>query len=552
MKKLTALLLALLMVFAFAACTNDEPANNEGNNEPNTENNGNNEENNTSDEVNEITVIWQAEPNTLDPVFSGQMYGDNIFELVFDRMVGYKESETGAPVLTDWGLSKSWENVDELTWRFYLYDNVKFQDGEPLTTEDVVYTFERTVDPELGAAGNYQYAYPALFLDEMVVIDDYTIEFKTSQPVVLFPDWMKEFFIFPKHYYEANEVDFLSINPMGSGPYKMTEYKLNELLVLERDDNYWNDQYRGYLDKITFRFAAEAATRVAELVTGNADIIDKVELTQKTAVEDGGMNFVEIASGTREYIGLVQYNNKHLTVKELRQAINYAVDWDTIANTLMGGYSVGNRLRSFAPTQIQDEDIHQYTYDVAKAQELMASVGYKDNDGDGFVEDANGNAFELTIAVNATNVMRKDYTQAVAQYMSEAGIKTNVDLVDWNTFTVDLQAKNISQELYVIGSGPAFEISGDATDLYYASSANYVNWINDEYTELYEELGTCFDTERRAEIGHRLQEIAAEEAPWIFLYSPALYYGVSNRVEWTPMANGRTFLREAKVVGYEY
>jgi len=555
MKKLLALLLALLMVFAFAACTNDEPANTdtpdtgkEENKEPEKEEN----KDPAVEEKNEITVIWASEPNTLDPVYSGQMYGDNIFELVFDRMVGYKESESGAPVLTDWGCAKEWENVDETTWRFTLHDNIYFQDGEQMTTEDVVYTFERTVDPEVGGAGNYQYAYPALFLEEMVVIDDYTIEFKTSQPVVTFPDWMKEFFIFPKHYYETNDFDYLSLNPMGSGPYKMVEYKLNELLVLERDDNYWQDQYRGYVDKINFRFAAEATTRVAELLTGNADIVDKLNFSVREQVEEGA-NFIMLASGTRQYLGLTQYNNPALQIKEVRQAFNYAVDWDTIADTLLNGFSKGERLRSFAPKQIQADDIFTYPYDLEKAKELMTQAGYVDNDGDGVVEGPDGKPLELRMATPAGRyVMDKEIAQTVGQMLGEIGVKVNVEIVEWNSFTPSLQAHETEYDIFQLGSGPSFSIGGDATDMYITSSANYVEWINDEFTELYDELSGCFDQERAKEIEHRLQEIAAEEAPWIFLYNPPLFYGVSDRVEWKAMSNGRTFLRETKVVGYEY
>jgi len=556
MKKWMALLLAVLMVFALVACTNEEKPEEQTpntNEEPQKPQENEPEKEEKSEEVNEITVIWASEPNTLDPIYSGQMYGDNIFELVFDRMVGYRESETGAPELMDWGVAERWETIDELTWRFYLHDDIYFQDGEHLTAEDVVYTFERTVDPVVAGAGNYQYAYPSLYLEEMTVIDDYTIEFKTSQPVVMFANWMKEFFIFPKHYYETNEFDKLSLNPMGSGPYKLTEYKLNDVLVLERDDHYWGETHRGYIDKITFRFTPEATTRVAELITGNADIVDKLNFSLQEQVESGGAKFVVLASGTRQILGFTQYNDPALLIREVRQAVNYAVDWDTIAQTLLNGFSEGERMRSFAPKQIQDPDIFAYPYDPEKAVELLTQAGYVDNDGDGIVESPDGQPLELDIATPAGRyVMDKEITQAVAQYMGDIGIKANVEIIEWNTFTVDLQAKQTSFDLFCIGMGPSFHMIGDATNLYHESSANYGGWVNDEYTELYDELGGCFDEARAAEIGHRLQEIVAEEAPWVFLYNPPLFYGVSERVEWQAMANGRVFLREAKVIGYDY
>lgn len=547
MKKVVSFILALLMIFAFAACSNEEtPNTNEQTN--NQQNNESNESAEVQEEVNEITVMWADAPMTLDPVYSSDMYGDNLFELIFDRLVGYNSDYELTP-----GIAKSWEMIDEYTWLFHLQENAYFQDGEQVTAEDVKYTFDRTADPEVNCIGNYAYAYPSIYLKECTIIDDFTVQFTTEQPVVLFVDWMKEFFIFPKHYYETNDFDYFTMNPMGSGPYKLVEWKMGEHIIVERDDNYWQDTYRGYIDKITFKFAEEAATRAAELVTGNVDIVDKLNFSLQQTVEDNGANFVIKESGTRQYIGFTQYGHPALQIKEVRQAINYALDFDTMAATLLNGYGVGQRMASMVPAPVTSDKVTAYTYNPEKAVELLAQAGYKDLDGDSFVEDADGNALELLMYTPSGHyVQDKEIAQVVASYIEKIGVKCSVELVEWGSYCDAMDAKALTCDLFFIGSGPAFSVSGDTTDLYAYSSANYGDWVNDEYTALYDELSGCFDKARQQELSDALQLLVQEEAPILFLYYPPLFYGVSDRVEWEPMSNGRTFLREAKVIGYNY
>ena len=541
MKKWIALCMVVAFLLTAVACT-QQP------NTSGTTNNTGEEKDANAGETNEIAVMIAGEPTTLDPIYSGSMYEDNIFDLVFDRLVRENESYEAEPAL-----ATSWEMVDEYTWRFYLDENAKFQDGEPVTAEDVVYTFERTADPAVGCTGNYAYAYPSLFLESCTALDDYTVEFKTEQPVVLFVDWMNEFYIFPKHIYESNDFEYLSQHPVGSGPYKLESWKIGEYIILNRDPSYWSDSHSGYIDKITWRFTTEASTRASELITGNVDLVDKMNFSFQEQIEDSGKIFEAIQSGTRQYIGITQYNNPALQVKEVRQALNYAIDFDTMAETLLNGYGVGERMASFAPPEIADDRVEAYPYDPDKAVELLEQAGYTDTNEDGFVEDAQGQTVALTLQTPAGHyVQDKEIAQVIASYIEAIGIQCSVELVEWGAYCDAMDAKELTGDLFLIGSGPSFTVSGDATDLYYASSANYGNWIDDDYTRIYEALGKTFDEDEQEDLAYELEKLAHDEAPWIFLYFPPLFYGMSERLDWQPLSNGRIFLRDAKVVGYDY
>ena len=545
MKKLTALLLALLMIFAFAACSNpedpvtpDTPDTEEPNNEAQTP------DNEAADDKT-ITVLMANPPSTLDPHFSSGWCEAAHRYMIWDNLVTYDHNYQIIP-----SVATEWKMIDELNWEFTIRDDVYFSDGEKLTTEDIKYSFDRIEDPNINATGHFIYCKSGAKIASVEIIDEHTIHFTTEIPNAEFLMWMKEYPILPKHYYEANELDFLAQNPMGSGPFVCTEFNPTDGCTMVRNEDFWGwgeGLNTTNATKIEWRYVPEISTRAAELIAGNADIIEKMSMDFKDQLNESG-TFLEVASGTRQYIGIAQNEGANPALKDVRvrQALNYAMDVETMCATMFGGF--GERANSYvAPPN--NSDTPTFTYDPDKAKELLKEAGWEDRDGNGVVENEAGEELRLTMVTTVNYATKdKDMAQSVAFYLEEIGIPVILDSVEWSIYAGYRSERDFQHDLFLSTSGPEFYAAGDLADLYHDNGANYIHWNSPVYTELYDELCSSFDQQRKEEIVREIDQLMIDEAPIIYMIYPPIYFGLSERVQWEAWGNTAVFLRDVQVV----
>jgi peptide/nickel transport system substrate-binding protein len=483
-----------------------------------------------------VIVLQGVDAVTLDPHQTSSLPEANILLHIYDTLTTYDDNMKLIP-----GVAESFRNLpnDRSVWEFKLRPNVKFSNGEALDANAVKYSFERGMNPQIGR-GNTTYLNNNLGIREVRAVDPVTVQIVTRVASPVVPGFLTEYNLVPPKYYTDTPPAQVATRPIGSGPYRLVEWRKDEQVVLEVNPNYWGP--RPGPRRIVWRPVPESSARLNELIRGNADIVvnvppdlvDSVKRVQK--VQD-------IQGGRRIFIGITQYNHAALRDRRVRQALNYAVDVDAIAKGVLRGF--GKRTASTVNPPWQDGNIKPYPFDQRRAGQLLDEAGWRAGAGGTRVRD--GQPLSLTLmGPNGRYLKDRDVTQAIGSYLQQVGINLNVKIIDWPQYIpVVLQKK--ADDLYMIGSGTNFEGQADISDLQMNSSSNYGNWRNDDFERHWQQLIGEFDPAKRRQILSQMQEVVREDAPYIFLYFQVDIYGISNRVTWTPLPNERIRLFRASV-----
>lgn len=494
-----------------------------------------------ADQQESVVVMQMGEPAALDPCYSGSNSEMMIFSHIFDTLLALVDNSPVPNVATSWEISD-----DHLTWTLTLRDDVYFSDGEQLTANDVKYTFDRAMDPANNCTGNYLYCIDGMKLESVDVVDDFTVELHTSEPCASIGGYLADICVLPQHYYEGLSQEEAAVKPLGSGAYTLESFDTaNGVITLKRNHNWWKElagESKGNIETIVWRTSSEESTRVAELISGGADIIDYVTSDFKDQVE-ASATYVSSKSARREFIGIT-FNNENEVLKDVnfRLALQYAVDVQTIIDTLRGGES--ERTGSFANEPNQNPDDVPYPYDTEKATELLEESGITDSDGDGFVE-YNGEKVHLVLTATGHYTKDVEIMTAVASYLEAVGIECEVQTTEWSTFLSQVEAHAIPSDLWFMTSGGSPDVQGDLTDFLSTNSGNYGDWNNADYDAKYKELAGEFDEDKRLELAYELQDIMYNDPPIVFFDFMSNAYGVSDKVDFTPRVDGRIDLSDA-------
>jgi peptide/nickel transport system substrate-binding protein len=469
--------------------------------------------------VKEVVILASGDPPDFDPHTSGATEKSNVVHNVYDSltMLDADQTETLPALATEWEL------IDDLTWEFKLREGVKFHNGEDFTAEDVKFSAERLHDPNAEVA-RLTSSLPDF--DHAEVIDDYTVRIHTKSPDPILPQRIYGLLIVPNEYTASISESEFAMSPVGTGPYKLAEYVPGQRIVMEANDDYWGG--RPKVDRLVIRPVPEPSTRVAELQTGGADIIQQAPVAQMAEIEASGNARVEVRDGRRvAFVGLdlLPGGPEALQDKRVRHALNHAVDVDLILQTINEGY--GTRLATnFRPDFFGfDPNAKPFEHDPEKAKQLLAEAGYAEG---------------LTLSFQTSDQVfpgAVEVVQALAEQLRAVGITVNVDVVDHATFrsiVIAGQEAHETEDMYAWNWGaldpdPDSPLSGT---LHCEGISSY--YCNPELDALIESGRREMDRTKRAEIYRQVQALLLEEAPFIFLFQIPDVYGVSNRVVFEP------------------
>ena len=308
---------------------------------------------------------------TFDPAMYRDRDTEAVLRNMFDSLVTHTLEGKVVPQL-----ATSWTKVDDKTYDFTLHSGVTFQNGDPLTADDVVYTFHRILTP--GAVNGDTSPRAGLLgpIDHVEKVDATHVRFvyKDPFPESLLLQALVHFQIVPQAYMEKVGVDGFKKAPIGSGPFQFDRGSLDSQIVLKRYDGYWGGPAK--LAQVVFRMMPEPSTRVAALLSGEVQIIQAVPPDLVARLQGAPNVSVKTAEGTRAY--QIELNNKVAPFDDarVRQALNLAVDWDSILKNIYQGD--GQRLATaFLPSGFgYDASLKPYPYDPARAKELLQQAGY--------------------------------------------------------------------------------------------------------------------------------------------------------------------------------
>lgn len=406
-------------------------------------------------------------------------------------------------------LATSWEVIDDLTWKLTLREGVKFHNGAPFNAEAVKYSLERPHKPDYETGDKII----DVAISHVDVIDEYTVHVVTKEPIPILPQRLSRngaFIVEPGHYESLSQED-ASRMPVGTGPFKLIEWVRDQRIVMERNNDYWGPKPN--FERLVYRIIPEPATMLAEVLTGGVDIAP----VSPSNVED-----VRAANGVNLIVGdslvratLIVNQNVHEAFKDARvlQAMQWAIDTDA----LIEAFALGDAQQSITMVNPPNENpnLKPYGYNPDKARELLAEAGY----ADGF-----------TVEMDVLHPDALDWSEAVAFYLSEVGIKiSQVNMLSRAVMVPRMNEGTLNLHTHHWSAGE----NTPETDMWATHPdrpSNSTNWSNPEWNALYAELVTTVNQERRTEISNRMQEILYTEGPWLTQFRVPLFRAVSGRV----------------------
>ena len=415
-------------------------------------------------------------------------------------------------------LAESYETIDDSTWEFKLRDDVTWHNGDPFTAADVKWTLERVATDE-SLAENHIFS----VIKEVQIVDDYTVRIITDGPYPTMLSLLSKngSQMMPSKYIEENGLDYYLENPIGCGPYKFKEWVKDDVVVLERYDDYFGET--PYWDEVRFRSIPEASTRVAELLTGNVDIIVNVPTNEWDRIDENEGTEMVLGNGTRIYNVIMKWDSTPTQNQQVREAVAYALVAQTIIDTVLKGAGTPCYTRIAPGVFGQDESLYGIDkYDVEKAKELVASSGY------------NGEEIELLVPTGRY-LMDADVGNVVAGMLQQVGLNVKVNVLEWSAYINKFNAGEFNGMALIAYGDDFFDASYGMNEYRTENCTPISCYSSTEYDELYLEALSNMDPDSRAEQLVEMQQMIfvdeCVQAPFIHLKVP---YGISSDINFTP------------------
>jgi peptide/nickel transport system substrate-binding protein len=492
-----------------------------------------------------LVFSFGSQVPTLTPFLSGDAYASRIQEWVLDTLA------TRDPETLEWLplVAESWtEALDGLSITFKIRDGATFSDGEPVTAEDVAFSWRFLMDPKIAAPR--ERAYFSRVSD--VTVDGSEVTFHFEEPYFLsFEMVATQLMILPEHFYgrylesvEAAEQYNTSTGLLlGSGPYRMaspTDWKPGDLIELVRNERYWGWVSPPFERRIWKTISADAA-QLTEFKNGGIDLYSATPLEYRDLLEDEG---VQARSESYEYYNprggyiYIAWNTKRddqptfFADRRVREAMTYLTDRQRIVDEILLGYAMPAN-GPFNPLGRQaDPDVVTRKFDLAKAKALLADAGFEDRDGDGVLESPDGQPLAFKLTYPSGSDAFKRVMLLLKDLYVRAGVLMEPDPVDWPVLIELLNTKNF--DAVSLGWTGNFEI--DVYQNLHSSQTdpggdNFISYENPKLDALIEAARRELDEDKRMAIWHQVHQEIWRDQPYTYLFRAKALVFVDRRIQ---------------------
>lgn len=465
-----------------------------------------------------------GDASNLIPLLASDSASHNIAGMVYNGLVKYDKDMN---IVGD--LAESWEiSQNGLVITFHLRKGVKWHDGYPFTSADVLYTYQVTIDPKTPTA----YAGDFLKVKRVEALNDYTFRVTYAKPFApALISWSSA--ILPRHLLSGKDItkSTLARHPIGTGPYMFKEWVAGQKITLASNPDYFEGQ--PYIDGRITRIIPDSATMFLELRAQNIAMMGLTPLQYTRQTENNlfknNFNKYRYLSFAYTYLG---YNLKNplFTDKRVRQAISYAINKNEIISGVLlnlgkpanGPYKPG--------TWAYNDKVKIYDYNPKKARELLHEAGWTKLNSEGVLE-KDGKPFIFEIVTNQGNETRQKCAEIIQRQLKEIGIIVKIRVLEWSAFVTDFINKRRFDSVIL---GWTIPLDPDAYDVWHSSKTapeelNFISYKNPEADEMLEKGRSTFDQKERKKYYDRFQEILAEDQPYTFLYVPEALVIIHNR-----------------------
>lgn len=471
-----------------------------------------NSNNSSTDIAKKDTLIvgMSADAKSVDPHGAGDSSSVNALNGVVETLVRYNDNGEITPLLAE-----SWEQVDELSYKFNLRKGVKFHNGEEMKANDVVFSFKRALSP---VGSKVQYIMNAVDGDGFEIIDDYTLIIRTKEPFTPFISYLPYIgaAIVSEKYYTENP-DAPS-KPIGTGPLKFLDWKKGNELTYTRYDEYWGDKTK-YKDLI-IKIIPENNSRLIELETGSIDIALNVSPNDYQRINNSKDMKLLTTPSTQFTQVVLNTQKKPLDDVRVRQAIDYAINEEAIVQSVHRGsarYTPG----AITPEQLYfDDSDTKCKYDLEKAKALIKEAGYE-------------NGLSLTL-YTSENQVRIDTSTIIQTQLKEIGINLEIKVLEAATFYDAVM--NGEHDLAISGWGaigfkdPDNNIFGPIHSDQIPDN-NYCFYSNPDLDKLLNAQRALPNGPEREKAVKDAQKLIRQEVPYITFDNPDQAVGVRSYVK---------------------
>lgn len=454
----------------------------------------------------ELIVGQGADAKSLDPHATNDQPSSRVMTQIYDTLVVQNKDGSISP-----SLAKEWKQLDNLTWQFVLEKGVKFHNGEELKASDIKFTLER-------ALASPTVAHILSSIDSVKIEDDYTFNITLKDPFAPILAHLAHgaaSILNEKAVTDGGE-DY-GQNPVGTGPYKLSGWQVGDSIDLVANESY----FKGVAptSKIKFRNIPEGTNRSIALETGEVDIAYDIDPIDKSRVEGhSDLSLIEEPSLSIAYIGF-NTNKAPYNKKEVRQAINYAIDREGIIESVLMG--AGEVASSPLPPNVamSNQKVDKFNNDIEKAKQLLKQAGLE-------------KGFKTTLWTN-DNQVRVRIAQIVQANLKEIGIEVEIEILEWGSY-LDRTAAG-EHDMFILGwttvtADPDYGLYALFHSTQTGSAGNRAFYANSEVDRLLDLGKVETDNKKREEHYFKAQELIVADSPIATLYYSTHNAGINKKV----------------------
>jgi peptide/nickel transport system substrate-binding protein len=512
-----------------------------------------------------LTLVIAGAPRTFNPLFAADGASDEAVRMIFGSLINLDLTTLDAQP----ALAESWSvAADSKTWTFKLRAGLRWSDGQPLTADDVVFTWNEVMyNPDMNR-NTYDLFRIGGKNFSVSKVDDLTVRVVTPEVFAPFVEYFGGVAILPRHIMglAVQTRNFLSVYPAGArpqqivgcGPFRVKQNQPGRLVLLERNPEFWMVDKQGqrlpYFDEVMLT-VGEAGQTETMFLNGKCDVLERTRPDQyaqfKSAAASVKFRLLELGVGTERdflWFNLNPGTNsagqplvnpaklKWFQNEKFRQGVACALDRERMVHEIYGGRA--EPMYGFISKENQkwnDPNIPRYAYDPPRARVLLAGAGLQDRNGDGVLEDTEGRAVEFTLYSNTGNASRAKCAKFIAEDLGKVGIKAKSELVDFRAL-VEKVNSTFDYECVLMGLGgggvdPASQLnvlkSSEFLHQWYPNQKKpATDWEARMDTLLDAQMRTL-DFATRKKYFDEVQVILAEELPMI--YTVAAYNFAATR-----------------------
>ena len=429
---------------------------------------------------------------------------------------------------------------DQKTITYKINEDAKWHDGEDVTAEDIAFTFTSM------ASGDYTGGYygdvqnikgaqdyhdgKSSEIEGIKVVDENTIEIEFEKVYAPAVTNLGTVQILPEHVWSevavgewTNKTELLN-NPIGCGPYKLTEYKSGSYVKFEATSDFFGGEAK--TKNLVFK-VINADTTQAEFKSGSIDIANVEGLTKADldSLVEEGYKKIDYDNYMFTYMGF-NLRNEKLQDVNLRKAFMHAINREGIVDNVVEGRGqvVNAPMLPSSWAYPEESMLDSYEYDVEKAKSLLKEAGWEDKDGDGIVENEDGEKLELTLVCQTNHPIREKTAVVIQENLKEIGVKIEIDSMEYSS-VMDQVVANHEFDLYMMGN--TLSLDPDPRPMWHSDAIsnekgvvgyNIVAYYNEETDKLIEEGNATLDQSERKEIYNEFGKILNEDVPEAYLF----------------------------------